>query len=431
MSPWPASPAARLVGFGQRPFRRADLRGPAHRAGGAYSNPIWSLSGHYAFIQAQPLYGFPDDRREMTVGGSTQVRKNWRLFGSGTYDLEADTLVQDSAGFSYSDECFTYSMTFSQSRDRDTRDTTQSIGFNVSFRTLGDFGTNSSSFGTTQEAEVIVSPHKRGHERPLIWSIGIGNLQGMTSLHAKIVLAAGLAVLMVANAEVPAADAAERAAGRSNMSSTACRSPVTILQRRAAFIKLQRSKQSASESLIEQALHLTEAQRLNIRDHRSAGRRRLREFRQEQQDAGGPARYRPGKVRRDQRAFQGLHPRPDELAAGLGGTRPRRRRAGRPADRAAGGAQDARSGRQQAFGDRIHAAAGDLRGACQRQGSLGKRKNEAEAMRARFTSCDTTRQFAKGLVDVTVRDLGRVLAPELPSDWAELIKASAPAAPRR
>src|SRR3954466_8517425 len=59
------------------------------------------------------------------------------------------------------------------------------------------------------------------------------------------------------------------------MSSTACRSPVTIssgvplascdLQRRAAFIKLQRSKQSASESLIEQALHLTEAQRLNIR----------------------------------------------------------------------------------------------------------------------------------------------------------------------
>ena len=86
----------------------------------------------------------------MTVGGSTQVRKNWRLFGSGTYDLEADTLVQDSAGFSYSDECFTYSMTFSQSRDRDTRDTTQSIGFNVSFRTLGDFGTNSSSFGTTQ-----------------------------------------------------------------------------------------------------------------------------------------------------------------------------------------------------------------------------------------------------------------------------------------
>ncbi len=123
--------------------RRTELRG-------AYSNPIWSLSGRYAFIQAQPLYGFPDDRREMTVGGSTQVRKNWRLFGSGTYDLEADTLVQDSAGFSYSDECFTYSMTFSQSRDRDTRDTTQSIGFNVSFRTLGDFGTNSSSFGTTQ-----------------------------------------------------------------------------------------------------------------------------------------------------------------------------------------------------------------------------------------------------------------------------------------
>jgi peptidyl-prolyl cis-trans isomerase SurA len=53
---------------------------------------------------------------------------------------------------------------------------------------------------------------------------------------------------------------------------------------------------------------------------------------------------------------------------------------------------------------------------------LGKRKREAEAMRARFNGCDTTRQFAKGLIDVTVRDLGRVLEPELPPDWAEPIK---------
>lgn len=41
------------------------------------------------------------------------------------------------------------------------------------------------------------------------------------------------------------------------------------------------------------------------------------------------------------------------------------------------------------------------------KGKLGQRKREAEAMRARFTSCETTRQFAKGLIDVTVRDLPR------------------------
>lgn len=56
------------------------------------------------------------------------------------------------------------------------------------------------------------------------------------------------------------------------------------------------------------------------------------------------------------------------------------------------------------------------------RGNLAQRKREAEALRARFNGCDRTREFAKGLIDVTVRDLGRKLAPELPSDWAEQIK---------
>ena len=56
------------------------------------------------------------------------------------------------------------------------------------------------------------------------------------------------------------------------------------------------------------------------------------------------------------------------------------------------------------------------------RGNMAKRKREAEAMRARFNGCDNTREFAKGLIDVTVKDLGRKLAPELPPDWAEQIK---------
>ncbi len=56
------------------------------------------------------------------------------------------------------------------------------------------------------------------------------------------------------------------------------------------------------------------------------------------------------------------------------------------------------------------------------RGSMASRKREAEAMRARFAGCDRTREFAKGLVDVTVRDLGRKLGPELPPDWAEQIE---------
>ena len=55
---------------------------------------------------------------------------------------------------------------------------------------------------------------------------------------------------------------------------------------------------------------------------------------------------------------------------------------------------------------------------------LGARKREAEALRQRFRNCDSTREFAKGLIDVTVRDLGRVLEPELPPDWEKQVKAT-------
>ncbi len=59
---------------------------------------------------------------------------------------------------------------------------------------------------------------------------------------------------------------------------------------------------------------------------------------------------------------------------------------------------------------------------------LGKRKREAEAMRQRFKSCETTREFAKGLIDVTVQDIPRILEPELPPDWSKQIKATKPGA---
>jgi len=64
--------------------------------------------------------------------------------------------------------------------------------------------------------------------------------------------------------------------------------------------------------------------------------------------------------------------------------------------------------------------------AAERKSALGKRKREAEAMRPRFSGCNKTREFAKGLIDVTVRDLGRILSPELPPDWADSIKNTKP-----
>jgi LPS-assembly protein len=115
---------------------------------GYFSRPL-SLTAQYAFVQAQPLYGFSDDRREVTLAASGRVHENWRAFGSGTYDFESGVLVRNSVGFAYDDECFSYTMTWSTKRDNDQivsrrEEDEHSIGFNISFRTLGDFGSATS-----------------------------------------------------------------------------------------------------------------------------------------------------------------------------------------------------------------------------------------------------------------------------------------------
>lgn len=57
-----------------------------------------------------------------------------------------------------------------------------------------------------------------------------------------------------------------------------------------------------------------------------------------------------------------------------------------------------------------------------RSAIIGKRKAEAETARKSFPGCDQAKQFAATMLDVSVRDLGRVLAPELPEEWKPLLE---------
>lgn len=57
-----------------------------------------------------------------------------------------------------------------------------------------------------------------------------------------------------------------------------------------------------------------------------------------------------------------------------------------------------------------------------KKGIVGKRKAEAEASRAKFPGCEQSKVFAATMHDVSIRSLGRVLAPELPEDWKPLIE---------
>ncbi|MBW8639635.1 peptidylprolyl isomerase [Hoeflea sp. WL0058] len=57
-----------------------------------------------------------------------------------------------------------------------------------------------------------------------------------------------------------------------------------------------------------------------------------------------------------------------------------------------------------------------------RSAILNRRKKEASNMRSRFVGCDSSHEFAKGLLDVSVRDLGRVMQPELPKNWKAAVE---------
>jgi peptidyl-prolyl cis-trans isomerase SurA len=54
----------------------------------------------------------------------------------------------------------------------------------------------------------------------------------------------------------------------------------------------------------------------------------------------------------------------------------------------------------------------------------GKRKSEAEASRKQYPGCEGGKAFAATMHDVSIRDIGRVLEPQLPAAWKEdLLKA--------
>ena len=192
---------------------------------------------------------------------------------------------------------------------------------------------------------------------------------------------------------------------------------------RAAFLKLQRKKGNAGQEMIDQTLRLTEARRLGIRitDQQvdaayqrfaSNNKMPLAKLDAIMGQSGVTKEHFKEFIRAQMAWNQALSAR---YRSGEGGAVTEQDAVRRMLDK--GGAKP--SAMEYMLQQVIFVVP-----AAERSATLGKRKREADAMRARFNGCNTTREFAKGLIDVTVRDLGRVLAPQLPSDWAEQIKAT-------
>ena len=203
------------------------------------------------------------------------------------------------------------------------------------------------------------------------------------------------------------------------------RAPITSydIQRRAAFMKLQRRKgnlnEQAEQELIDQTLRATEAQRLGIRvtdeqvdaaynNFAKSNKMTIKQLDGIMAQSGVTKSHFKEFIRAQMSWNQAL------------GARSRR-------DSSKMSEQDVVRRMLQQGGAKPSATEYMLQQVifvvpASERGNMAKRKREAEAMRARFNGCNNTREFAKGLLDVTVKDLGRKLAPELPPDWAEQIK---------
>ncbi len=60
--------------------------------------------------------------------------------------------------------------------------------------------------------------------------------------------------------------------------------------------------------------------------------------------------------------------------------------------------------------------------ASKRNSIIGKRQTEANASRSKYPGCEQAKVFAATMRDVSIRNLGRVMAQELPTDWKPLIE---------
>ena len=238
----------------------------------------------------------------------------------------------------------------------------------------------------------------------------------------KYLFSAGFALLLAATSVsvtmmIPPAFASEIKYVVNNM-------PITTgdIAHRAAFLKLQRKKGDAGQEMIDQTLRMAEARRLGIRisdaqveaayqRFAATNKMQLKQLDGVMAQSGVTKEHFKEFIRSQMAWNQALSAR----YSGGGGQVSEQDLVKRMLEK--GGAKP--SAIEYMLQQVIFVVP-----AAERSATLAKRKREADAMRARFNGCNTTREFAKGLIDVTVRDLGRVLAPQLPPDWAEQVKAT-------
>lgn len=107
-----------------------------------------SISLGYSYLDDQPLAGIFEERQEVFASGSIRFAEHWTASASARYDIENTSLISDSIGILYQDECLSFGLTYSETRERyadEDDEAGRSIGVRIGFRTLGETGFSSGS----------------------------------------------------------------------------------------------------------------------------------------------------------------------------------------------------------------------------------------------------------------------------------------------
>jgi peptidyl-prolyl cis-trans isomerase SurA len=204
--------------------------------------------------------------------------------------------------------------------------------------------------------------------------------------------------------------------------------PVTTfaIRQRAAFLKLRRVKgdltQAATEELIDEALKKQETRRRGISVPDAAVEQSFQKFAADNKLTQAQLGQIFGQVGFSEKAFKeyirvqmGWGQAVQSSVTGGGGRVTEQEAVQRML--AQGGTKPSTT--EYTLQQVIFVIPEAKRGAMK-----AERLREANAMRARFTSCPASYEFAKGLRDVTVRELGRVPQPALPERWKDgIVKA--------
>ena len=302
---------------------------------------------NYAFIQAQPLYGFTDDRHEVTLGASAQLaRELARLRLRHLRSRTAACWSTTSIGFAYDDECFTYhDDAIRNARHRSTTkyDRRTSASTSRSARSaISALDSNGIDYGqprSTTPGSAVTSFRRIDaamqtascHSQMSDW-----RSDRMAFDEEDTLLSAGIAAAHRGARLCDAPCLRGRRRSASEIKYVVNNMPVTSydIQRRAAFLKLQRTKgnqQMAAEEMIDQTLRAAE-----IEAPQHPHLRRRRSTHAYAALCRAPTRCRPSRLDQvltqagvTQGAFQGVHPRPDGLEPGAVSARYRRDRAAR------------------------------------------------------------------------------------------------------